>query len=625
MPQLSAADLFQPSPSGVGPYGLVPLAPPADSWLGLMLSTAAVVQLPTTSWQPGAPERTILAIEAVTFQSSDVQIAILAQGGFLQTASSGSVAYTTTDGTTVVIPVTPDPSNSAQNPTGALGWEDLIAQGVYGVNRLSATQASGPLAIVNLGSSAGPYAAGGYHVENVQSSATYSNASPLTIPNSALAGSSGTIVGVTPGARFTLLVTSSAHGLSAGQSVYIDIPASAGVSGLDGVFAIVASASGVNLSVQVASAGSYTGTTSNGIYLCTVAQMVADLAGIASNAGPGQVTQAVTQNANIYVENLVGWSGANWESNLALATRCALSLASRSPNGPSQAYVYFADTASQLLSAQPGSTLNALGQPPYTLTNGPVIANETANPQTGIVTTVVASSTPVSTLLGQPVTPGVSQLPITGITNANPAVVTCSGPTTIAPGATMVVTIQGVTGMSDAFDEPITYLASYVSAGTFSISTNTTALGAYVSGGQVEGGDLGQIDLLLQENVVPSGTTAVTKSALAMPITVIATVAVPQAFVQQYSLAVNGALQARIAAYPIGGVTQGESAVSIEYDDIVEALGLPAIVNGASVAQVHSLVLSVGGVNVPPGGSQPFVDADYQAVLSPPTVSVVGT
>jgi hypothetical protein len=624
MPSLSAADLFQPSPSGVGAYGLVPLNPPIDTWLGFMLQSAALVQLPTTSWQPGAPERTILAIEAVTFQSSDVQIALLAQGSFLQTSAGGSVAYTTTDGTTVIIPVTPDPSNPAQNPSGTLGWEDLLAQSVYGVTRLAATFAAGPLAIVNLGMSAGPYVAGGYHVENQQSSATYTNVDSLTIPSSAIAGSGGTIVGVTPGSLFTIFVTASAHGLAPGQSVYLNIPPSSGVSGLAGVFAIVVSASGTSFSVQVGSAGSFSGSVANGVYLCTVAQMVADVAGIASNAGPGQVTQAITQNANISVSNLIGWSGSNWESNQALATRATLSLASRSPNGPSQAYVYFADTATQLLAAQSGSTLNELGQPPYTLTNGPVTSNETANPQTGIVTTVVASSTPASTTLGNPVTPGVSQLPISAMTNANPCVVTCTGPTTLLPGGTMVVTLQGVTGMSDAFDSPVTYLASYTAADSFSIPVDTSALSAYVGGGQVEGGDLGQIDLLIQQNVVPSGTTAVTVSALALPVNVVATVSVPQALVSQYSLAVNAALQARVTAYPIGGVESDGSIVAIEYDDFVEALGIPAIINGVSYAQVQSLILTVGGTNVPPGGSIAFPDTTYQSVLAPPTVSVVG-
>ena len=65
MTQLTAAQLFQPAPSGVGPYGNVPAVPSEDTWLGVMLTIATTVQLPTTSWQPGAPERTILAMAKV--------------------------------------------------------------------------------------------------------------------------------------------------------------------------------------------------------------------------------------------------------------------------------------------------------------------------------------------------------------------------------------------------------------------------------------------------------------------------------------------------------------------------------------------------------------------------------
>src|ERR1019366_2573027 len=115
MPALTVAQLFEPTPSGVGAYGNVALVPAADTWLATMLAEAAEVGLPTTSWQPGAPERTIFAVEAVSFASSDIDISIMAQGGFLQSAASGTVTYTANDGTVITQPVTPDPSNAAQN------------------------------------------------------------------------------------------------------------------------------------------------------------------------------------------------------------------------------------------------------------------------------------------------------------------------------------------------------------------------------------------------------------------------------------------------------------------------------------------------------------------------------
>ena len=50
----SAAELFTPAPSGVGPFGNVPNVPAQGTWLGQMLANAATVGLPTTSWQSGA-------------------------------------------------------------------------------------------------------------------------------------------------------------------------------------------------------------------------------------------------------------------------------------------------------------------------------------------------------------------------------------------------------------------------------------------------------------------------------------------------------------------------------------------------------------------------------------------
>jgi hypothetical protein len=608
MTVLTAAELFTPAPSGVGPFGNVPAAPADGTWLAQMLDIATTVQLPTTSWQPGAPERTILAIEAVTFASSDVNISIMAQGGFLQTAASGTVTYTATDGTTVTIPVTPDPSNAAQNPTGAPGWLDLTTSSVYDVTRLAAQPAVGPLAIVNVGSGTkGPYSPGTYHVANTLTGATYKNPVTLSIPPSSIGGSGGQVVAISPGLNFTIVATNAAHGLSPNQIVYLAIPTSAGITGLSGVFATVGATTSTTFQVAISSSGTYV--SGGTVYLCTVAAMQADVAGLSGNAGPGTVTTTVTQNVGVFASNVIGWSGNNWETNDALAGRAQLSLAAASPDGPGAAYVYFASTAAQLLAEQ---------SPPYTLTNGPVTAKEFANPQTGIVTVVVASVNPASVVLGSNVTPGVSQLPVTSVTNANPCVVTCTGPTGLTSGQSMTVAISGVLGVSGVNG---TFLGSYVGANSFSIPIDTTSAGSYLGGGSVEGGDLGQIDALIQENVVPDNTTAITVSALALPISVVATVVVPQAFVATYRLAVLQQLQTQIASYATGG---NAPSFQVPYDDIVGALeeaGVIALGAASYVRLVQSLSLNGGGVGV----GVNFPTNQYQAVLSPPTITVLGT
>ena len=605
---LTVASLFQPMLSGVGAAS-TPAAPGVtNTWLGLEYQFAAQFGLPTTSFQPGAPERTIFAVEGVCFALSDVKVSQRAQGGFLQTAALGTITYQAPNGTSVTIPVTPDPSNAAQNPSGTLGWQDLLSQSQYGIFRLQQTFAQGALAIANLaGASKGPYTAGAYHVANASTpSATYHNLASLTIPSSAIAGTGGVITGVMSGSTFTILTTQSAHGLAVNQTVYVLIPTSSAINGLAGIFAIVTGVTTLTFSIAVGSSGTWT--SGGNVYLCTVATMIADVAGTGSNAGPNTVTTTVTQNVNVFVSNVVGWSGSNWESNPAYMARTLLSLAAKSPNGPNQAYVYFAETAQSLLIA---------ATPSYTLTNGPVVANTSVNPQTGVVTTTVASATPASTTLGVNVTPGVSQLPVSGVSNANPCVVTCSGPTTLTSGQTMTVTISGVLGTTGVNGSN---LATYVSANSFSIPVNTTSSGTYTGGGSVEGGDLGQIDKLLQQNVVPSNTTALTQSALAFPITIVATVTVPVAYVAAYQLAVGPQLVAQLAIYPFGGTSA--DAFTVPYNDIVGALEEAGVValGTASFATVQGLSINGGGIGVGPT----FPSSAHQAIQGTTTITVLG-
>jgi hypothetical protein len=615
---LTVTDLFENAPSGVGPYGLVggaivgavPQTPGSGSWLASMLQVAATVQLPTTSWQSGAPERTIFAAEAVLFSLSDANISQMAQGGFLQSAASGTVTYTTPQGTTVTIPVTPDPSNASVNPTGAPGYLDLLAANVYDVTRLAATYVTGQLAIAKTSSGTLTYGVGAYHVGNTLTGATYHNIAALSIPSSIIAGNGGVITAVTTGFASTTFTTLGTHGLTQGQSVYITMPASSGITLSTPqqvyAFAIVSAVgSPSTFSIGVGSSGTYT--SGGNAYLCTVATMEADVQGIGSNAGLGNVTTAITQNANVFIANVLAWSGSNWESNSALANRCVLSLAARSPNGPSQAYVYFAESAYAILQAE---------TPPILLTAGPVQAVNFSNPQTNIVTTVVGSASPISTTFGQNVTPGVSQLPISGVTNANPAVITCTGPTSLSSG-TFVVTIDGVLGPTTVNG---TWTGTYVSADSFSIPLDTTTAPSYISGGQIDGGDLGQIDNLLQVNCVPDNTTAITASALALPIQVTATVVVPTAYVSQYTTNVALQLQAQIASYAIGGNASSGNAVN--YDDIVGALTEAGVVSlgQASYATIQSLSINSQGVGV----GVAFPSSYYQAILSGTAVTVLG-
>jgi hypothetical protein len=599
---LTISQLFNPVPSGVSLDPNVPA--PDDSWLGFLLTAAQMLGLPTTAWQAGGPERTIDAIMSVGFAQEDILISLMAQGGFLDFAASGTVTSTALNGVTVTQPVTPDPSIPSQNPSGAPGWLDALGQSFFNVTRLQATHAKGDLAIVNTLPATLSYIVGNYHVANTATGATYSNAAALSVPTGAIAGTGGVITAVTVGVGSTVVTTNTAHGLSPNTVAFFQNVN--GVTGINGKFALITSVTATTLTVALSTSGTWT--SGGNVYSCTVASFYADVVGIQYNAAPGAVTTAVTSNPGVYVVNLTAWSAANYESNTNYAARCRLSLGARSPNGPSQAYEYFALTAASILAAQ---------TPFIALTNGPIAkAISFANPVTEVETVVLSSSTPASVTLGQAITPGCAQLGITAATNATPIAITTASPHGLVTGN--VATISGVTGNTAANQ---TTTVTVTGASTFTIDSSV-GNGAYTGGGFVDGGDLGQVDALLQENVVPDNTTALTVSSLAFPVTVVATVVVPQAFVQTYQTAAPIALANLLASYPIGGnIPPGGSAGTIPITAVEGALVEAGVLTLGGVSYVRQITsLTVNGVTT----DVTYPAELYDASLVTPTLTVVG-
>lgn len=604
---LTAQQLFTPEQSGVG---LDPNVTPADdTWLGFLLATANIVGLDATSWQPGSPERTILAIASVALAQEDTRIAVMAQGGFLDYAASGTVTSVAIDGSSSTQPVTPDPSIPSQNPTGALGWLDALGSSFYEVDRLLATYATGYLSVANTGAGALNYVAGNYHVANASTGATYVNVNDQAVPSSRIAGTGGVITAVSVG-NPTTITTQSAHGLALGDVVYV--AGALGVTGLSGVFgAVSATPSATSFRVNLSTTGTWT--SAGTVYKCTLALMQADVLGITSNASPGAISLTVTQASGAYVSNISAWSAANYESNTAYVARIRLSLAALSPNGPASAYDYYALSAATFLAAL---------SPPVTLTNGPIaIATTFANPQTSVVTCYVSSTSPASVILGEAVTPGCAQLGITGATNATPIVITTATAHGLADSDAVI--ISGVLGNTAA---NAAWLITVLSGTTFSLS-GSVGSGAYTGGGMVEGGDLGQIDDLIQDNVVPDDVTAVVASALAFPITVVATVVVPQAYLSTYQAAAPIALTSLLASYPIGGnVPPGGTAGTVPWSAVEGALVDAGVLTVGQVSYVRQVsALTVNGNT----GSDPLVEVEYPApeyvaILVVPTINIIG-
>jgi hypothetical protein len=174
-----------------------------------------------------------------------------------------------------------------------------------------------------------------------------------------------------------------------------------------------------------------------------------------------------------------------------------------------------------------------------------------------------------------------------------------------------------------------TTIGTYVSADSFSIPVDTTGSGTYTGGGQVDGGDLGAIDGLLQSNVTPDNTTCLTVSARALPISISASVSVPQAYVAAYTIAVQVQLAAQIASYPIGGNAQSSPAYSVPWDDILGALdeaGVLALGQASYVRSVGSLVLTCGSQTANQSGQGILFAAAYpgKALLGSVSVQVLG-
>lgn len=359
--------------------------PTADDWNTAELATAKTVGLPTTAWQVGSIERSIFAVDANMHRLQGVSASLVAQAGFLSFCATGFVDTVDPDGTASRLYVAPDPSIPAQNPTGALGWLDVLADGAYNVQRILSTFAGGTLALLNTSASTyGPFAAGTFHVAQAAKAGVpgYTNTAPLTLaPSTHLATGITGAAGV-GGVGGLIQVTLVAHGQVTGTTLWIT-----GVGGtVEANGAWVITVTGANTFTLDGSVFANAYTSGGIVWRAILASFTADSPGTGSNAAkPNVVTSAVTSLIGVSVGNPVTWLGSDIEGNVALAARCKLKLAALAPNGPSAALVYFALSSRQL-----APKLN----PPQVVSTA--ITRATVLPldvTTGEVTVVVANST----------------------------------------------------------------------------------------------------------------------------------------------------------------------------------------------------------------------------------------
>ena len=582
MPFIDINSLFVPATSGIS-LTSPGATPPTGTWLSQMLANAVTLQLQTSSWQVGGVARTIFAITSQLFAQADSAVSIMAQGGFLDFAASGTVSSTAVNGVTVVQPVSPDPSVAGQNPNGVVTWLDVLSDSVYNVQRIGAQQAPGSIAIANSTTNTyGPYAAGTYHVGNPTSGAGYSNVASLTISASQFVGGSVSFASNTGPITIT---TASAHGLTSSNVVQI-----AGVLGntaANGMWTITVLTTTSFLLNGSNGSGAYTsGGTTN---VCTVAAFVADLAGPGGTSAPSAITQATSVLSGVAVSNPAAFFGQGYESNVSVAARCRLKIQSLAPNGAAGAYKYFALTASQILAAQT----------PAVILSAP-ITRVLVSALAGVVTTTIANA-------AGPVT-GVSNLGITAAAGT-PIAITTATPHGLSTGA--YVTLYGVLGDTNANG---TFVIASTGASTFTLN-GTTSNATYTGGGVVEGGDLGEVDAVLQSNCVPTGKVAITQAATSFPVAVVGSVIVPLAQVNTYQTAVQVALVNYFAGLAIGG-----NAGTFSYNDIIGVMHQAGSVNGAPSYVVTSSNITINGGAV----DLTYPGSTYVATLASTLITVTG-
>lgn len=356
-------------------------------WLTNFLETARSLNLPVTSWQPGGIARTIFVVFSYVMQSQDVAISIIAQAGFLDFAATGSVSYTDVNGNTVVVYVTPDPSDPEQNPDGTPGWLDVLASSVYNVQRVWSTYAGGTLALINTSlATYGPFDAGTYHVANTATDAAYANTAILSIPPSTLVGTA--VATVANAAGLIRITTTANHGLTTGDIV--GVVEVTGVTQLQNPTAWVVTVVNATQFTLDGSAfsGSYTG--GGRVFIPTFATFQADVIGSASGSYDANgalaahtIQDSVTALVGVSVDNYSTWTGSDTENNTSLANKCRLKLQSISVNGPRGAYEFFA------LSAQ---TYAPLLTPPQSVSAAITRALVQQDTITGHVTTIIANA-----------------------------------------------------------------------------------------------------------------------------------------------------------------------------------------------------------------------------------------
>lgn len=126
------------------------LTPPsADTLFNDMILGLVKLGIPADKWRAGGVGRSIIRVVANTFATFAILISVIAGAGFLETATDE--------------------------------WLTLVAKYVYGVSRILATAATGPILVSNSSGSTYNYAIGAFTVINAVTGKSYTNSEAISI------------------------------------------------------------------------------------------------------------------------------------------------------------------------------------------------------------------------------------------------------------------------------------------------------------------------------------------------------------------------------------------------------------------------------------------------------------
>lgn len=308
----------------------------------------------------------------------------------------------------------------------------------------------------------------------------------------------------------------------------------------------------------------------------TAITIAADIVGSSGTSGAGTITNPTTSLPGVTITNPGQLVGSPAQSNASLVLACQAKQAARSPNGPPGAYVYFARQAATLLAAQKDLNGDPIVVP--NVTRAQVVTGLAS----GIGSLVVASANGAIA--------GTTNLTVTGATNATPVAITTSTNHGMSTGD--IATVSGVRGNGGA---NVTSTVTVTGLNTFTLD-HSVGTGAYISGGVVEAGFLGEIDRIIQANCVPQAILASTISATPNSAAVVVDVWVPSAQASSVTALIQAALIAYFANTPIGGFTDpgGAYANVILLDAVINQVFAAASTGSITYAQQAKVTL--GGV-----------------------------